>query len=235
MHGKELRELICAMLLGDGSLSDGGRNRKDKRVLFRVSHNSKQRDYCEWKMSLINDFFQRHNIDKRLVISDRIQKVRYLDRKYYVSDFNLVWSKLLPTIYDKCYPLKHGYRHKSYKYLLDQTHSPLHLAIWMGDDGNEDRSYSRSRVDGHKIPRSPRYRLAICSMTEGEINLTLEWFYRHFRLTPRVHYIKGKKYPILRFTVKQSNLIFNKIKPYICDIPSMRYKFRWSFGRWVEE
>lgn len=209
-----------------------------KSVLFKVSHTRKQRDYCDWKMSLFNEFFKLHRIDKRLTLFDRLQKVSYLDHPYPVSSFEFRWQKFLPALYDKCYPY-YKQRRKDYGYLLSQIYSPLHLAMWMGDDGNEDRSYCRSKVDRRKMPRSPRYRLAVCSFTEGEINLAYEWFNRHFNLTPRASYrnLKGdRRYPILRFTVAQSRIIHKLTYPYFSQIPSMKYKFRWSFRDWkIEE
>lgn len=226
MHGRILREITCACLVGDGSLTKN----KKKQVRFRISHSRNQRDFCKWKMSLFKSFFEDHKIEKKLELKDEFQTVGYLKYKYPVSYFHFSWQKFLPTLYDKAYPYYKD-RAKSYEYLLTQIYSPLHLAIWMGDDGNEDRGYSRSRTDKtKKYRRSPRYRLSVYSLTEGELNLVNEWFNRYFEVNPRI--IHEKRGPILRFKVRESEVLFKLMYPYFSSLSSMRHKFRWSFEEW---
>lgn len=232
MHGKELRELICACLLGDGSLTKN----KRKQVYFQMTHKRAQKDFLEWKVGLVNSFLVQHNIDNRMHIHDYEQKVNFLNHPYPVTQSSLSWQKFLPALYENCYPY-FRHRSKNFEYLLAQTYSPLHLAIWFGDDGNEDRGYTKNKNSpnaGKIWKRSPRYRLAVCSLTHGEINLVCNWLNHKFGLNPRICYEKRKnnRYPILRFTVKDSERIFQLIAPYFSQIESMRYKFRWSFEKY---
>lgn len=227
MNGQELRKLLCSMLIGDASMSmSGGYKGNNKCTYFSFTHSIKQEDYCKWKESLINNFFVDHNIDKRM-------KFRYYDavckeKKYPAIQCYLGWKKF-ETLLRKAYS-SNGNK-KNFCYLLGEADLDLHLAIWIGDDGNEDRSYTKSKTNKEiRYPRSPRYRLSIYSFTDGEANLAVKWFEYRFNMTPAIS--KQKAGPVLRFTVRDSKKLFDIIRPYFSQIPSMKYKFRWSFEKY---
>lgn len=215
------------MLIGDASLCmSGGHKGRNKCTYFSFSHSTKQEDYCRWKASLINDFFVSRSIEKRM-------NVRYYDavckeKKYPAIQCYLGWNKF-ESLFKRTYS-SFGNK-KNFSYLFSEVDSDLHLAIWIGDDGNEDRSFTKSKVNKKiRYPRSPRYRISIYSFTDGEANLAVKWFEWKFKMTPTIS--RQKAGPVLRFTVRDSKKLFDVIHPYFSQIPSMKHKFRWSFEKY---
>ncbi len=216
MHAKHLRETLCALLIGDGSIYKNS----SRTVYFNLAHSVRQKDYLIWKVELLRKVLADKGVTPKLSV--RGYYATAAGRKYLSYRSSFCWTKFLPSFYKKAYRGR-----KDYGWLLSQMHSDLHLALWMFDDGNEDRSYQKSRVDGHRIPRNPRFRLSIYEFTEGQANLAVKWFEYHFSITPRIS--RQKQGPVLRFSVRDSKKLFELIKPYSDQLESMRYKFRWSY------
>lgn len=227
MHGRELLELMCGMLLGDGSMyPSAGYKGQNKAVYFSITHAIKQEDYLIWKLDLINQFFKNHKIDKE--IKPQYFQAKCNDRFFPSVRFATAWKKFFPLVYKRVYNKSGG---KNFEYLLSRVYSDFHLALWVMDDGNEDRSYTKSKIDKNiKFKRTPRYRIAVQGLTEGELNLAVQWFQSKFQITPRIS--PQWNGPIFRFTVRDSEKIFNRILPYISQLPSMRHKFIWSFEKY---
>lgn len=215
MNKRELRGLVCSMLLGDGFISS-----RDYNLGF--GHSLKQRDYALWKAELLNSIFRDKNLPRRCKTSMLRHKVK--GKIYPAIHVNLYWKDYFERLQRKIYKPK-----KTVKYLLDQVSEDIHLAIWFMDDGSEERR-STTRKDGSKYVCNPYLRLYTYGFTDGEQNLICQWFESRYHVSPRI--VNTAKGAYLRWTVKDSEILFKKMKSYVTQIESMQQKFRLSIERY---
>ena len=213
MHKREIRGLLCSMLLGDGWL-------QSRNGVFGMQHSVKQEDYLLWKADLINNVFIDKKLPKRCTLTKHRNKVKGI---YYDSiRATFQWKKYLkPFLYPKAYRNEKKY----IQYLLEQIYNPIHLAIWFMDDGGERTKVLRN---GDFCP--PHYRLFIYDFTEGQVNFSKEWFKYKYKIEPKILLHKKEK-PYFSFSVDESKEIFKICYPYFKELDSMKNKFKGSFQR----
>lgn len=220
MKKREFRSSVCAMLLGDGFISE-----RDGQ--FGLAHSPKQLDYLLWKVELINTIFREKNLPRRFHLRKVVYNVK--GKKYAGYQANLYWKDYLRRLYKKAYNGKF----KNHEYLLSQINSDLHLAIWFMDDGTETRRTSK-RKDGTVYTCNPYFRLCTYStFTDGGHIYIVDWFRRKYEVSPRIVNTKKGKY--LVFNTEDSRLLFKRMEKYFKDLESMRYKFRLAFERYYTE
>ena len=204
------------MLLGDGSIhkAGAGKTPRDYSYYFSMAHSINQEDFLLWKASLIDQCLADHSSDRHCSISRYLASTN--NRRYRTIKASLGFKHFLEPLRNIAY--KNG--KKDYSYLLSEATGDRSLAIWMMDDGSEDR---------RKDSQSPRYLLHVYSLSPGEINLSLEWL-RHFNLEGRK--VLTKSGPRIAFRVSETERIFSLIKPFLAPLQSMRNKFRRSFDLW---
>jgi len=234
------------MLLGDGCLSYGkdpgvGRRGKPKPhdVFFGLNHSVNQTDYALWKANLIDKIF----IDKKLQRKCTYSKTKKIDKKYNKVHHGLYvkfrWSTYLRRLRKWTYIQLAEKQHlKNIEYLLKNTTSPLHLAIWFMDDSGEKRKMRKS-VRGTILGYdNPSYELYTYGYTEGQHNIIKDWFKRVYGVDPKI-YISSKHRPeacrYLKFSVEDSRKIFEVCWPYFSQINSMKDKFWLSFAKYKPE
>ena len=122
---KESRNLLIAMLLGDGTISNNN--------VFKMCHSIDQVDYLTWKISLLNNHGIRNNGIKQ-----------YNKKSGYTVDVPVVYTQLNIIPFIKllrriCYkPKKDFFNIK----LLNRIDA-LGLSIWYMDDGHINISKGR--------------------------------------------------------------------------------------------
>ena len=243
MNKREIRKLMCAMLLGDASITRSKvKNRKDYfSHVFAFSHSTKQEDYLLYKVQLINEIFEQKNLDRRMKTHNYTAKLVYKDvpKEYSVVKAKLSWETYFKLFYYRAYKynsVEDKYK-KSMEYLLSQIDSDKHLFLWFADDGCEIRTKKKHKRSGEwtgDYIGNPKLRLYTNSCTQGEINLIIEWFKKNYSVTPMQNHsgkVNNSK-PILNFSPKDSKLLFSHIAVYVKQIPSMRHKFRLSLERY---
>ena len=105
-------EVIIACLLGDGSLSKSGKNYR-----LRIEHNSKHREYMEWKYNLL----------KRICISE----IQYI-ASHSSFRFGTVGHPQITSLRQLWY--------QSTKQIVKELElTPLMIAVWFMDDGTKHR------------------------------------------------------------------------------------------------
>lgn len=220
MNKRELRKLLCSMLLGDGCLSPINRKSVGNTSRFTIRHSANQEDYALWKAELINSIFIKKNLPRRCTYV----RGRYLDKrteKYYSTiAVNLNWSDYFRHLRKRTHKFINGKDLKNVSYLLSQIDSGLHLAIWMGDDATEYRP-KHKKVPGEFY--KPKIMLATDSFTEGQNNLIKKWFEAKYKISPTVY--KHGNYYRLYFPVTETEKLFKLIHPHLENISSMRQKF----------
>lgn len=211
------------MLIGDGHIS--GRER-DPTFIFE--HSVKQADYAEWKANLIDNIFIEKQLSKRCKRRQTVQTVK--GKSYEGYRVALYWKEYCAILRKRCYIFHNKSEIKNIEYILSQMESDLHLAIWFGDDGGEvDRRPRKTCL------YKPRYGLYTYGFTEGQNNLTIEWFkYRH-NLKPEKIYFKPRNSFYLKFSRDETDEIYRLISPHLKDIHSMRNKFINSFAFFTGE
>lgn len=235
MHKAELRKLICAMLLGDGTIESNNNskinsNHKDT-YWFSFHHSMKQVDYAEWKKDQINNFFKKKGIERKFSWSTSIPHYnKRIDKIYYSCRYRLYWPTYFRIFRKWVYRAD---RTKRAKFLLNQIDSDKHLAIWFMDDGSEE-SNNNTHVDGSKYRTNPRLMLHICDYTLNDAQLIVEWFKNNYDVEPRVikTSIKQGQRPRLRFTSRDSRKLFQHLMVYIKQTDSGKSKFSLCLERY---
>ena len=226
MHKKEIRELLCAMLIGDGYLriSDSPGHTSGA---FWIEHSQDQEDYLLWKKDQIDSIFKQKGLDKRCRVYSRSRLDKRTQKTYHTSSICLNWRKYFKHLYKWAY--KVNPTSKDIEYLLSQLTTDKHLAIWFMDDVSESRTRSK-HINGDAYYKNPYFRLAIQGYTMGQANLAKQWFNSRYRVDPNI--TMQRSGPILQFSVKDSRLLFPKIRPYVVQFESMRKKFRICLERY---
>jgi hypothetical protein len=224
MHKKEIRELICAMMLGDGYFQLGNNPKHTVGALW-CEHSMSQFDYVKWKAQQIDVIFQKKNIDRscRIYTRDRLDK--RTQKTYHSCTLMLSWRNYISFLHPKIY--RNG--RKNYDFLLSQVSTDKHLAIWLMDDGSESKT-KKKHVDGIVYYGNPYFRLSAYDFTPGEVNLAKQWFKQYYQIEPVANQYKHG--PILQFTVAQTKSLFPRIRPYVSQTESMRKKFSLCLERY---
>lgn len=234
MHKKEIRELICSMLLGDGCLYEGDQksgsgNTTTKRYLYAMNHGMDQKDYALWKAELINDIFRKKNLSNRCTFSKSVKRDKKRNKTYYGIYVKLSWTKYFRHLMKRTHKFIKGERRKNVQYLLSQCTKPIHLAILMMDDGAQQGS-----------PGSPIMKICTYSFTKGENQLIKEWLLHRYGIDSQITYEPERIYPYQvqkeRYSVsintKNSEKLFYLCEPYFSQIDFMQYKFRYFFSKY---
>lgn len=228
MHKKEIRELICAMLLGDSSIYIGTHPRHTSGTLW-TEHSKAQEDYLLWKKDQIDNIFRKKKLNRSCKVYHRSREDSRTGKTYHSSSIALGWKTYLTLLHKRIYKKKGNKNVKKVEYLLKNISSDKHLAIWFMDDVSESKSKARHR-DGTQYYKNPYFRLGTYCFTQGECQLIKEWFERKYEVSPSINQYKHG--PILQFSVKDSRKLFPHIRPFVLQIPSMHKKFKLCLERY---
>ncbi len=220
MNKREIRQLLCSYLIGDGHISDG---------VFIFEHSANQADYADWKADLIDDIFINKKLDRRCRRREALQKVK--DKVYKSYRVELYWKEYLGKfLHPRVYAVHKGKTVKNIEYILSQIETPLHLATWFMDDGGE-MHVGKLKREG-KL-RRPWYGLFTYGFTEGQVNLAIEWFKSKYKIIPKKTYFKPTNSYYLKFDRDQAEQIFLICYPYFSLHRSMKDKFYYSFSTFL--
>lgn len=198
---KKSRNLIIAMLLGDGTISSN--------TSFKMCHAIEQEEYLKWKIKQLNNHGVRNN-----------------GLKYYtsVSGYNVgktvVYTRLnvLPifrVLRRVMYQPKKTINSLKILNRLDEKG----LAIWYMDDGHINVSYNEK---GNV--KSLYVKFATCQSKEDN-QIIIDYFKKRWNIN-FYQFSEGRgTYSICCGTIEAKKFIAI-VKPYILEIPSMWYKIR---------
>lgn len=210
MHKKEIRELICSMVIGDGHIS-----KRDRDLCFIFEHGIGQEDYASWKADLIDNIFIDKNLPRRC--KRRITTQKCQGKSYPGYRVVLYWSDYLRLMRKRTYKYVRSQSRpiKNVEYLLSQMNSDIHLAVWLGDDGGF-------------VGQKSTYALFTYGFTKGQNNLSIEWFKSRYNIVPIKTYFKPRDTYYLKFSASDTNILSEIIRPYFEQIDSMSRKFAFS-------
>lgn len=203
---KEQKSLLIALLLGDGTISSN--------YVFKLSHSEEQREFLKWKYNLaINSGFKLNGIKEYICTCGYNKGKKVL---YTQFSINPTIKALRRTVYIP----KKTITRKLLNWL-----TPQGLAIWYMDDGciNVNTSKQRTSIQ-HSI------RIATCvnkEVAEEIIKYFSEIWDIQFRL-----FNEGKEtYSVVTSSEKDCKNFISIIKPYIMQVPSLKYKIRNNFTK----
>ena len=204
---KESRNLLIALLLGDGTISNNN--------VFKLSHCKEQRDYLEWKIEQLKEAGLRNNGLKEYVSVNGYN----IGKKVYYTQLNIIpFIKVLRRVFYKPYK-KLGNRK-----LLNRLDAKG-IAIWYMDDGHINYRKTNGKVHGFYI------KIATCIPKE-ELQIIIDYFKEVWDIEFYTFH-EGKKensYSLCCGT-KEGIKFINIVKPYVEQVPSMIHKIQYDLSQ----
>jgi hypothetical protein len=209
MLNRDKRSLVLSLVLGDGCLHYI-KNRGKLYGGLTIDHGLEQADYQSWKAKLLSDIFQR-DVKMRNGHKGKSVQVSVCEKRLRA------WRKF-------CYPNDRKSVPKILKFI---TNPYFAIAVWLMDDGYVEPSFSKLK-NGDKKNYGARFRIFTNSQTLEEVEEIKKWF-TDLGLEPKIklHSDNGKQVPIIKFTQKDSLIIWEKIREFVLTFKSMQYKFRY--------
>lgn len=215
MYKIKEKDLLIGLILGDGSLYKSG----DTYSIY-IGHGESQKDYLEWKLSLLKDL----KIFDENVLKLKSKKINY-NLKEFIQFYFKMTNKKLCEIYNIVYDTNGN---KSALQSLKCMKSDRSLAIWFMDDGSVFKR-KRFHKDGGIYYLKPSLKLCTHCFTLDQNEEILDWFKRKYRVEGKIarEFKNNKNYYYVRFDAVNTEKIYRLIKQYILEIPSMVKKFNY--------
>lgn len=200
--------MILSLVIGDGCLFTMKRGKKLYGGLT-IDHGIEQSDYQTWKAQLLSQITGR-NVRLRTGHKGKSVQISVCMKRFRS------WRKF-------CYPNGKKDVNKILKFINNPTFA---LAVWLMDDGYVDAKQNKSKSKTY----SARFRIFNCETPfERHVEL-IQWFKENFNVEPRIKELKknkkGKSYPFMAFTTKDSLILWKEIREFVFQFKSMRHKFR---------
>lgn len=204
---KESRNLMIAMLLGDGSIA--------KTNSYRMMHGAAQKEYLEWKINKLHE----HGI-RTCGLKDSVSSVGYnVGSTYYYTRLNMIpFIKVLRRVFYK--PKKVIANRK----MLNRLNA-LGVAIWFMDDGCINIRKTKGKIHGFYI------RIATC-LPKDELQVIIDYFKEVWNVSFYA-ISEGKGTFSLCCGTKEALKFVDIVRPYVEEVPSMTYKIRYNLEQRV--
>lgn len=205
MLNKDKRSMLLAFVLGDGCLHYFHRGNKTYGGLT-IDHGLEQADYMAWKAQMIGELTDRTvkvrtgHKGKSIQLNVCKKQLRAW-RKFIYKDNKKSIRRILPFI----------------------RHPEFALAVWLMDDG-----YVESSITNNKN-YSASLRIFSCDEDSEGLKAIQDWLLASFGISSKIRYqtTRGATYPFVKINCKESLLIWGKIREFVLQFKSMRYKFRY--------
>lgn len=201
---KESRNLLIAMLLGDGTISSN--------YVFKMTHSEHQKEYLEWKIKELNEHGLRNNGLKTYVSTNGYNK----DKIVYYTQLSIIpFIKTLRRVFYK------PYKRFDNRRMLNRLDAKG-IAIWYMDDGHINLKKYKGKVSGFYI------KISTC-LPKEQVQVIIDYFKEEWNISFYMFH-EGKRedsYSICCGTTEGKKFI-NIVSPYINEIPSMRYKIQFN-------
>ena len=205
---KESRNLLIALLLGDGTICSNN--------VFKLSHAEQQKDYLEWKIKQLNDAGIRNNGLKTYVKTCGYN----IGVNVYYTQLNIIpFIKVLRRIFYK--PKKVLGNRK----LLNRLDA-RGIAIWYMDDG-----HINIRKDKDGRPMGFYIKIATC-LPKDELQVIIDYFKEVWDVSFYMFH-EGKKEDSFSLCcgTKEGLKFINIIKKYVLQVPSMVHKIQYDLSQ----
>ena len=205
---KESRNLLIALLLGDGTICNNN--------VFKLAHAEQQKDYLEWKIKQLNDAGIRNS-----GLKTYIKTCGYnTGVNVYYTQLNIIpFIKVLRRIFYK--PKKVLGNRK----LLNRLDA-RGIAIWYMDDG-----HINIRKDKNGRPMGFYIKIATC-LPKNELQIIIDYFKEVWDVNFYMFH-EGKKEDSFSLCcgTKEGLKFINIIKKYVLQVPSMVHKIQYDLSQ----
>ena len=205
---KESRNLLIALLLGDGTICNNN--------VFKLAHAEQQKDYLEWKIKQLNNSGIRNNGLKTYVKTCGYNT----GVNVYYTQLNIIpFIKVLRRIFYK--PKKVLGNRK----LLNRLDA-RGVAIWYMDDG-----HINIRKDKYGRPMGFYIKIATC-LPKNELQIIIDYFKEVWDVNFYMFH-EGKKEDSFSLCcgTKEGLKFINIIKKYVLQVPSMVHKIQYDLSQ----
>lgn len=205
---KDSRNLLIAMLLGDGTISSNG--------VYKLSHCVNQTDYLQWKIKLLNNHGIKNNGLKTYTSSCGYNKNSIV----IYTQLNIIpFIKVLRRVFYK--PTKVITNRK----LLNRLNA-LGVAIWYMDDGHINiRKDKNGRQMGFYI------KISTC-LPKEELQIIIDYFKEVWNVKFYMfHEGKQKDSYSLCCGTKEGLKFIKIVEPYVSQVPSMMHKITYDLSQ----
>lgn len=202
---KDSRNLLIALLLGDGSISAINN--------FRLAHCIQQRSYLDWKVKQLRD-----------------AGIKCADVKIYISSngYNVgkevVYTRLQTTKFTKVLR-RVLYRPKkdiANRKLLNRIDA-RGLAIWYMDDGCINHRTTKGKVHGFYV------RMSTC-LPKDKCQVLIDYFREVWNINFYT-FSEGRGTYSLCCGTKEAIKFIDIVKPYVSQVPEMLYKVTYDLSQ----
>ena len=204
---KESRNLLIALLLGDGTISNN--------FVFKLAHCTQQKDYLEWKIQQLKDAGIRNNGIKSYI------KTRGFNAgvPVYYTQLNIVpFIKVLRRV---VYKDKKIIGNRKLLNRLDAKG----IAIWFMDDGHINIRRTKDKIHGFYI------KISTCKPKE-EVQNIIDYFREVWDINfYMIHEGRKKDSYSLCCGTKEGLKFIDIVKPYVLQVPSMKYKIQFDLSQ----
>jgi len=202
---KESRNLLIALLLGDGTISNN--------FVFKLSHCIEQTEYLQWKIKQLNNAGLKNNGLKSYTSSCGYN----IGSIVIYSQLSIIpFIKLLRRVFYK--PKKIVGNRK----LLNRLDA-RGIAIWYMDDGHINHRKTNGRIHGFYI------KIATCVCKE-ELQVIIDYFKEVWDISFYA-FSEGRNTYSLCCGTKEGVKFIEIVKPYVSQIPSMTYKIHYDLSQ----
>lgn len=205
---KDSRNLLIAMLLGDGTISNN--------FVFKIAHCVEQKDFLEWKIKQLNNLGIRNSGIKSYIKTSGFNT----GVPVYYTQLNIYpFIKVLRRVF---------YKEKKIignRKLLNRL-TALGIAIWYMDDGHINiRKDKSGKVHGFYI------KISTCEPKQ-EVQTIIDYFNEVWNIKFYMFHEGRKKdsYSLCCGT-KEGLKFIELIKPYVQQVPSMLHKIQFDLSQ----
>ena len=205
---KESRNLLIAILLGDGTISNN--------YVFKIAHAESQKDYLEWKVKQLNENGIRNNGIKSYIKTKGFNT----GTPVYYTQLNIIpFIKVLRRVVYKDKKIIGNRK------LLNRL-TPMGISIWYMDDGHINiRRSANGKIHGFYI------KISTCE-PKDEVQVIINYFKEVWGINFYMFH-EGKKedsYSLCCGT-KEGLKFIELVKPYVQQVPSMIHKIQFDLSQ----
>lgn len=202
---KESRNLLIAMLLGDGTISNNN--------VFKMMHSSEQTEYLLWKINLLKESGLRNNGFKS-----------YVSKGGYKPGSTMVYTQLniipfIKTLRRVFYKPKKNIGNRKLLNRLDAQG----IAIWYMDDGHINIRKTGDKIHGFYI------KISTCESKE-DVQIVIDYFKEMWNVNFYM-FKEGRDTFSLCCGTKEGLKFIQIVEPYVKQIPSMHYKIQFDLSQ----
>ena len=205
---KESRNLLIALLLGDGTICSNN--------VFKLAHSEQQKDYLEWKIKQLNYAGIRNN-----GLKSYVKKCGYnTGVNVYYTQLNIIpFIKVLRRVFYKQTKVLGNRK------LLNRLDAKG-IAIWYMDDGHIN---IRKNKDGR--PMGFYIKIATC-LPKAELQIIIDYFKEVWDVNFYMFH-EGKKEDSFSLCcgTKEGLKFINIVKKYVLQVPSMVHKIQYDLSQ----